>query len=370
VRVGFLVVKENSNGLSACAARQPPLQTAFTLHVSPRHPRNPHLVQAHAVKGQLGRVDGQHFGVSLSRFFRLSARRRLKNKDGKTTARGGGELDQGDDAREVCVRGAPGTSARPCASAGEGRAPAATKEKSFALTRREHSHAGKKKRNKMRKFLSSLDLEPSAAGPSGGATAAGETGRKRPAAALLPGGQARLRDCAKVVVLDRRDDPATTAAGLLPLLTTPAENADPSRQLDALRTLACIRVDRGLLASTGVGAAVRRLKRSPHVEVAVVRCFFFFIFFRFLPLPLSLPLTTTPSAPPRLHYNTTVGRPPGGQVEGPGPGRAGGGAAGGQGRGRRRGWRGWVRERMGVMGLPSPVPPASLGSSERVRETD
>ena len=90
---------------------------------------------------------------------------------------------------------------------------------------------------------------------------------KRP---LPPGTQTRLRDCAKVVVLDRRDDPAQAAAALLPTLTDGA--ASPAAQLDALRRLACLRfVDRGLLASTGVGAAVRRLKRSDDVEVGQVR---------------------------------------------------------------------------------------------------
>lgn len=93
------------------------------------------------------------------------------------------------------------------------------------------------------------------------------TSGKRP---LPPGTQTTLRDCAKVVILDRRDDPAEAAAALLPTLTDPA--APPGAQLDALRRLACLRfVDRGLLAGTGVGAAVRRLKRSPDVEVALVR---------------------------------------------------------------------------------------------------
>jgi hypothetical protein len=115
----------------------------------------------------------------------------------------------------------------------------------------------------MRKFLSSLELDAPSAGPS----SAAEASRKRP----LPGGQARLRDCAKVVVLDRRDDPAQAAAALLPSLTAAAENAVPADQLAALRKLACLRIDSTVMMTTGVGTAVRRLKRSPDVEVAVVR---------------------------------------------------------------------------------------------------
>lgn len=154
---------------------------------------------------------------------------------------------------------------------------------------------------------------------------------KRP---LPPGTQTRLRDCAKVVVLDRRDDPAQAAAALLPTLTDGA--ASPAAQLDALRRLACLRfVDRGLLASTGVGAAVRRLKRSDDVEVGQVR--------RGErgreegrggeggrgevdgsgPGPFTLSLSHL------LTHNISVRRPPGGKVEGPRPGRAGPGPAGG-----------------------------------------
>ena len=106
--------------------------------------------------------------------------------------------------------------------------------------------------------------------PDGDPSTSDRAASTRPKRPLPPGTQTTLRDCAKVVVLDRRDDPATAAAALLPTLTDPA--APPAAQLDALRRLACLRfVDRGLLAGTGVGAAVRRLKRSDDVEVGQVR---------------------------------------------------------------------------------------------------
>ena len=124
-------------------------------------------------------------------------------------------------------------------------------------------HRPPPQKKKMERFL-----RP--APPDGDPSTSDRAASTRPKRPLPPGTQTTLRDCAKVVVLDRRDDPATAAAALLPTLTDPA--APPAAQLDALRRLACLRfVDRGLLAGTGVGAAVRRLKRSDDVEVGQVR---------------------------------------------------------------------------------------------------
>jgi hypothetical protein len=71
----------------------------------------------------------------------------------------------------------------------------------------------------------------------------------------------------QVVRLARGAPAADVARAALPALE--AADTDPAAALEHLRKLACVSVRRADLASTGVGAAVRRLKRCRHVDVAV-----------------------------------------------------------------------------------------------------
>lgn len=88
----------------------------------------------------------------------------------------------------------------------------------------------------------------------------------RPAEA---GAQRTLFSLARVVTLPRGVPAADHLRTALPALQAEAAEAEPAAALAALRRLACVDVSRTDLATTGAGAAVRRLKACPHYDVSV-----------------------------------------------------------------------------------------------------
>lgn len=98
-------------------------------------------------------------------------------------------------------------------------------------------------------------------------SANGVRGRMRPQRGRCRGRTPLPPSGLQVVRLKRGAPAADVAAAALPALAD--ADADPAAALEHLRKLACVTVRRADLASTGVGAAVRRLKRCCHVDVAV-----------------------------------------------------------------------------------------------------
>ena len=88
----------------------------------------------------------------------------------------------------------------------------------------------------------------------------------RPAEA---GAQRTLFSLERVVTLPRGVPAADHLRTALPVLQQDAAEAEPAAALAALRRLACVDVSRADLATTGAGAAVRRLKACSHYDVSV-----------------------------------------------------------------------------------------------------
>ena len=85
---------------------------------------------------------------------------------------------------------------------------------------------------------------------------------------VAPHGQRTLHSLARVVKLRRGAPPAGVLREALPALTVEAAEAAPDAALAALARVSCVTVSRADLAGTGVGKAVRLLKRCRHYGVS------------------------------------------------------------------------------------------------------